>query len=152
MKCHQTQKQEKGFTLIELLLSIIIIVAIVGFATPIYQNFQVKNDLNLAASTVVQTLRRAQVLSQASDGNSSWGVKLQAGSISLFQGNDYLSRNTNYDEVFELSNNIDSSSGIEEVVFTKFTGLPDTTGNVILTIPNGDTKTITINQKGMIEY
>ena len=132
VNCQVLNVNNKGFTLIEILLSIIIIVVIAGFYIPIYQNFQVRNDLNLAATTVAQTLRRAQVLAQASDGNTTWGVRLETGSITLFKGSNYISRDISYDEFFNMATTIDSSSGIEEIVFAKFTGKPSITGNIIL--------------------
>jgi len=140
-----------GFTLLEVLLSFAVIAMLAAFSIPIYQSFQVKNDFDVTVNSTVQTLRRAQVLSQAVDGDTSWGVKLQSGSMVLFKGVSYASRDATYDEIFDVPTSI-TASGVTEVVYAKFTGLPVTTGNITLTSVNGDTKNIVINAKGMINY
>jgi len=43
-------------------------------------------------------------------------------------------------------------SGITEVVFTKFTGLPQTAGTITLTSSTNEMRNIVINQKGMVSY
>jgi prepilin-type N-terminal cleavage/methylation domain-containing protein len=58
----------RGFTLIEILLSVALIGILAGLSLPVYQAFQVKNDLSVAVDTVVQSMRRAQMLSRASQG------------------------------------------------------------------------------------
>lgn len=141
----------KGFTLFEVLLSITIIALVAGISVPVYQSFQVRNDLNIAASTVVQTLRRAQVLSQAVDGDMSWGVYSGNGAITLFKGGSYITRDSNFDESFAVPTNI-TPSGLQEIIFTKFTGFPQTTGNIIFTSSANETKTISINKKGTVSW
>lgn len=140
----------KGFTLLELLLSVATITFLTAFSVPVYSSFQVKNDLDLAVATAAQSLRRAQVLSQAVDADSSWGVKMQSGSLIIFKGNSFVSRDSNFDEIFDLSSV--NASGVTELVFNKFSATPQTTGNIILTSGTGSTKTLNINSKGMVDY
>lgn len=140
-----------GFTLLEVLLSVAIIALIAGVGAPIYQSFQVRNDLDVATNTISQSLRRAQVLSQAVDGDTTWGISVQSGAITLFQGASYASRNTNFDEVFDLPGSI-TTSGVSEIIYEKFTGEPQTTGTVTLTSNTNEAKNITINEKGTITY
>ena len=140
-----------GFTLIEVLLSITAIAIIAGISIPVYQSFQNRNDLDIAATTFAQTIRRAQVLAQAADGDMNWGTRAQSGSITLFKGVNYEGRDTAYDEVFDMPSSI-IVSGTQEYVFTKFTGLPQTTGALTLTSMNNETRTITINANGMVSY
>ena len=141
----------KGFTLLEVLLSIALIAVLVGMSIPIFQSFQNKNDLDIAATVTVQNLRRAQVLAQAMDGDTSWGTHLQSGSIVLFKGTSWTGRDSNYDEVFEISPSL-VLSGLSEIIFGKFSGVPQATGNITLTSVNNDARTITINSKGAIGY
>lgn len=143
-------RNEKGFTLLELLLSIAIIGILAGLSLPVSRTMLIKNDLDIATSNTVQTLRRAQVLSQAADGDTTWGVKIQSGSIVLFQGASYASRDSAYDETFDVPTSI-TPSGISETVFTKLSGNPQTTGTITLSTET-DTKSITLNGKGMVEY
>ena len=140
-----------GFTLLEVLLVVAFIGVLFGIGAPVYQSFQNRNDLDIAANTIAQTLRRAQVLSQAVDGDTTWGAYVASGSITLYKGGSYASRDTSYDEVFDMPTSI-TSSGISEVTFNKLAGVPQTTGTITLTSANNDVRTITINEKGTINY
>lgn len=144
-------KQKSGFTLLETLLSIAIIGLIGGIGMPVYQSFQVRNDLDIVTTTVVQSIRRAQLLSQASDGDTNYGVRVETGTITLFKGASYGARDTTYDEVFDLPASI-TPSGVDEIVYEKFTGLPQTIGSIIFTSNTNETRTITINSKGTVSF
>lgn len=143
----------KGFTLLEVLLSIALLGLIAGFTTPIYSSFQNRNDLDIAISNTVQSLRRAQLLAQASSSDTSWGIKLQAGSLTIFRGSSFAARDSNFDEIYPMSTGI-TLSNLNEIVFDKFSGLPTgpSVGTITLTDPNNETKNITINAKGMFDY
>ncbi len=144
-------RRQHGFTLIEVLLSIALIALITGIGIPVYQTFQVRNDLDIATVSVAQSLRRAQTLAGAVDGDMSWGVQIQSGSMTLFKGASYGARDTTYDEAFQVPTSI-TPSGVQEIVFTKFTGIPQATGTIILTSSTNETRAITINTKGMVSY
>lgn len=143
-------KWSAGFTLLEVMLVSATIAVLAAISVPVYSLLQVKNNLDVATNTTLQTLRRAQTLSQAVDGDSSWGVKLQQSDITLFKGTSYTLRDTNFDEVYSLSGV--SPSGISEVVFSKLLGHPNTTGTLTLTSTNNETQNITINSKGFLDY
>ncbi len=144
-------KHQKGFTLLEMLLSIALIALLSGLSIPVYQSFQVKNDLDIAANTIAQSTKRAQVLAQAVDGDTTWGIYIQSGSITIFQGSNYASRNTNYDEDFEMPTSI-TPSGLQEIVFSKLYGEPQAIGTVILTTSTNEIANLILNEKGMVSY
>lgn len=143
--------KSKGFTLIEVMLVSATIGVLAAISVPVYSNLQVKNDLDVATNTTLQTLRRAQVLSQAVDGDSSWGVKLQSSDITLFKGASYAGRDTTFDEIYTMSGNV-TPSGVSEVVFSKLLGVPNTTGTITLTSSNNDVQNIALNSKGFLDY
>lgn len=140
----------KGFTLLEVLLSVALISLIAGMGAPLYQSFQVRNDLNIGGATLVNMLRRAETLARASDGDTSWGVFTASGAITLFRGVSYSARDTAYDEVFVVPTSI-SFSGTLEYVFTRFTGFPSTSGVTTLTSSISEIRTVTVNTRGMVE-
>jgi type II secretory pathway pseudopilin PulG len=138
--------------MIEILLSVSLIGILAAFSMPVYQSFQVKNDLSIAVDTLVQSMRRAQELSRASQGDDTWGVDIRTGSITVFTGESYAMRDGDYDETFAIPTNMAISGGTAEFIFDKLTGEPQSAGSVTLTSVHGEAATITINQKGMIQF
>ncbi len=140
-----------GFTLLEVLLVVAIIGVVAGISIPVYQNFQVKNDLDIAANSIASSFHRARTLATSSEGDSRWGVSIQAGSITVFQGTSYASRNSAFDEVFSVPATI-TPSGLGEVVFDQLTGTALSTGTVTLTASTGRVRTVAITAKGTVSY
>lgn len=145
------KKTIQGFTLIELLLVIALLTVSAALAVPVYQSFQTKNDVVLAALSIVQAERRAQILSQSGAQDAAWGVKVQTGNVVVFKGASYAGRDTAFDEITTISQTI-TIGGVNEVVFSKIYGIPGISGTTTLTAITGDTQTIVINSKGMINY
>lgn len=143
--------RRRGFTLIEILLVLAGIGIIAGMSAPVYQSFQVRNDLDVATVTLAQSYRRAQMLARATDGNSTWGVSISSGHIVVFKGVTYASRDTAYDEESTIPTSI-TPTGVSEVVFAKLTGTPGITGTTTLTSNNNETRSININAKGTVNY
>jgi len=141
----------KGFTLPEVLLSVVLLSIISGMIIPMYRTFLVRNDLDIAVTTLASNLRRAQALSQSSDGDMRWGVRLGVGSILIYKGPSYVLRDIVYDENTSIPTTI-VPAGINEVNFSKVVGLPNATGTFILTSQNNETRNVTINEKGMVDY
>ncbi len=140
----------RGFTLLELVLSVAIISGLAGLSLPVCRTLMMKNDLDIAAATITSSLRRAQVLSQAVDGDTTWGVKVQNGSVVIFKGASFVSRDTSFDETFEVPTTI-SVSGTTETVFAKLTGFSQPAGTINLST-EGDDRSVSVNEKGMVDY
>jgi len=142
---------KRGFTLLETLLVIASIAILAGISLPIAQQVQNTVNVNTAIETLVHTLRRAQALSEAVDGDISWGVHIQEGTIILFKGISYANRDTSFDDTATYSPTI-TPSGLSDVVFSKFTGIPQSSGIITFTGLNNQIKTLTLNEKGTITY
>lgn len=142
----------RGFTLIEVLLVVLLFGLLVTMGVPVYQRVQAKNDLEISSLIVINSLRRAQVLSQAVQNDDSWGVKVQNTNVTIFKGNNYISRTTSFDEVINFSGNNITISGLSELYFTKLIGLPSTSGTINVKINNNDNKNISINTQGTLSY
>ena len=140
-----------GFTLPEILLSLSLLAIIGGMIIPMYRTFLIRNDLDIAATTVAQSLRRAQAQAQAADGDTTWGVHVGVGSILVFKGVNYILRDSAFDENTSMPTTI-VPTGLSEIVFAKTTGIPSATGTCMLTSQTNETRTITINEKGTVDY
>lgn len=143
--------RQQGFTIIEMMLSVSIIALLAGLSLPVYNSFQTRNELDSTALALVSSLRRAQIYARGAQNDLQWGVRVQSGAITLFRGNVFASRDTAYDEVTTLPPTM-AVSGTSEVIFTKLTGLPAAAGSTTLTAANNETRTVTINAKGMVSY
>ena len=140
-------KKKVGFTLIEMLLVMALMGIILALTTPIYSLFQTKNDLDLATELIKTTLYRAQILSRNMTEDDTWGVYIQNEDIILFKGISYSLSDPNFDEITKMSTRV-VTSGTTEIIFNKLTGEPQNIANIELSIDN-ETKTITINEKGV---
>lgn len=135
----------------EILLSITCLSLILAMSVPAYRMLQIRNDLDIAAITLAQSLRRAQILSQTGNGDTTWGVYVGNGGILIYKGASYATRDSVYDEMSDLPSTI-TGSGVTEVNFSKLYGIPNQTGTFILTGVDNETRNVTLNQKGMVEY
>jgi len=139
---------ERGFTLIEIMLSVAIMSMLVALSVPVYQSFTRRNDLDIAAQSLAGMLVRAQTYARNMNGDNAWSVEIQSSTLTLFKGTNFAGRDTTVDETNTI---YQTPSGLSEVQFAKFTGIPNTTGSITLTSGN-DTRTITINAKGSVDY
>ncbi len=145
------KSQKNGFTIIELLLTVAAMAILAGFSFSMYRSLQGGNDLTNIQNIFVQTMRRAQILAQANEGDSDWGVSLQNGSLILFEGSSYATRTAGKDEIFDIPASI-TYSGVTEIVFEKFSGQPLFTGITTFISPYGESRSVTLNENGMLEY
>ncbi|SRR5258708_28455628 len=140
-----------GFTLIEIILSLALVAILAATSVPLYRALVVRNDLDVTAGTIAQTLRRAEALAFAVDGNTGWGVAIGAGGITLFKGTTFTSRDQNFDERFDVPADV-AASGPGEIDFANFLGTPQQTGAIILISNTNESRTITVNAKGTVNY
>lgn len=141
-------KKEVGFTIIELLLVIAIVTVIGTFSVVLFSRFLTQNSVANTQDQLVGQLRKAQIFAMMGKQNGNWGIRFGSNKITLFQGNSFAARNTAFDETSSVNSNI-SITGFTEVVFTKKTGLPSTTGTYTIT-GNDTAKQIIINSQGVV--
>ncbi len=148
---HLQTTSKRGSTLIMLVLAVALLTIMGVIIVPAYTNFQHRNDLDIAVSLTAEAMRRAQVESQALVRDSEWSVHLSQGKITIFQGNNWQTRDSNFDQSYAINSRI-IFSGLIEVVFKKTTGFPVTSGTLIFSAPNQQTRSIIINYKGFLSY
>lgn len=146
----QFKKNQKGFTLIEVMVVVAVFLIFMAVSEWGIFNFGFHGDLETATNDLVQSLRHAKSNAQQVQGDAKWGVEIIGNQITVFQGNTYATRNTNYDQTINLPNGV-TTGGLTEIVFEKVNGTTVNSGTITLT-NNFGTNTITINAKGTVSY
>lgn len=134
----------RGFALLEVIMVVSLVGAIAGVGIPLYRDYQIRNDLNLATEQVTQGLARARLLSQAAQNDDNWGFFAPAGV--LYKGASYETRDPAFDETYPMPSTI-SIQGLMEVNYGKIGGVPDATGEITLTTINDDARNVLIEVK-----
>lgn len=133
-----------GFTAVEALLASTMVLLLVGFGIPIYRNYQMKTDLQLAVKQAESGVHRAQSLSQAGSAEDTWGY--YAPEAVVFQGESFATRNPEYDEVLPLPPSV-AVYGLQEVTFSRVYGMPDRTGDIVFESLNGELAYVTVSDQ-----
>ncbi len=142
------KRSDQGFSLIELLV-VIAIVGVLGLMTTVfYSRFIIQNSVANMEDSLSATLRKAQMYSMMGKQNSNWGVTLNSGKIVLFSGNTYATRNSAFDETISYNTAI-SINGFSDVVFTRISGIPNTTPTITIS-GNNSTEQVQVNNQGVV--
>lgn len=158
------RRTRPGFTLVELFLTITIFSILLTITLAISFNAIARMNLRSSQTALIQLLRRAQTQSQQNIRGKQWGLQVDAPSrsIVLFSGNTYTTQDSivavfpvNENIVFSgtLYNKI-SQSPAKGLVFKRFTGDPvekSFSGTIILKM-FGNTRSVTVNGKGVVEW
>lgn len=138
-----------GFTLLELLLSVSLISLLAAIAAPMFLSLQSENEVTITATTIGDVLRRGQILAQAVDADSDWGVELVSSTAIIFKGNNFTSRDQSLDEEYKMAATV-NLSGLNEVIFNKFTGWTTASGTVMINHQDGRHKEVLVNELGIV--
>ncbi len=140
----------KGFTLIEFLISVAIIFSIGALGLFISMDFYKSSNLNSERQTAISLLQKVRNSSMANINETKHGIYFDADKYTIFQGENYSSRNPAYDEIIYI-NPIIIKSGLQEVVFEQLTGKPSAVGNIVL---SNQTRSIiiSIENEGRINW
>ena len=139
----------RAFTLLETLLIIAIIVFLAALIFPLSLDFYKDQQLQSATQGILQTLRRAQLKAMAVEQDSSFGVYVTNTNYTLFKGNSFATRESNFDEIFPMSSTISVQSLPKEIIFLKMEGMPTSNQTIILN-SGSRSQTISINEVGRI--
>jgi prepilin-type N-terminal cleavage/methylation domain-containing protein len=140
----------KGFSLVEVIVVLGIVAILTTTVMSVYKNLNTQNEIILTAQSVVHSLRSAQVHARASASDSSWGVYVESGMVTVYKGAEYTVRDDSFDKEISFPEST-TFSGLNEISFLKFTGLPQVDGVMTLTNSN-ESIDIIVNEKGMISY
>lgn len=132
-----------GFSLIELILVVAIVLTLGVLSSGFYSRFLNQNSASNVSDQLASQLRKAQTYAMAGKQNTNWGVKYNASTVTLFAANSSA-----FDETFSVNTNI-NVSGFSQVIFTKVTGIPDSTPTITIS-ESADSKTVSINSQGAV--
>lgn len=140
----------KGFSIIEIIV-VIAIISIVGSVSVVtYNTMRKVGDTKHAAYVFVDALKEAKNKAKMMDNNTDWGVKINLTDITVFSGSSYNTRNSNQDKTYEIPPNL-TISGPTEIVFSKFSSLPNTFGTTTFGNAFGTSSTYVL-EAGVIGY
>lgn len=143
------QGKERGFTLLEMIMVLGLIALLSSPLFSLAVDFYNARQFDVHFQGLVQSLRRAQ--SKAIYGlESPFGVYFSGQQYVLFKGPSYTARDPEYDEVFLLPEGA-YLSGLQEIVFSRISGLPSDTGDIVLDLYQ-HSDSININPEGVIDY
>ena len=140
-----------GFTLLEILLVLAIITIILAFSFPAFSGLTSNGDARIAKTTVASSLHRAQMNSRAISHDSSWGVYVETGQLTLFAGDSYASRDEGLDQLYDLPAAVEIS-GDNEIIFTKVFGLLEETATITFTSQINEVTDLTVNSRGTVDF
>lgn len=154
-------KSRKGFTVLELMI-VMSILAIVSLFVFTSQTQTISNAYLISnANQISQMLRVSQMKSVSAYMGSQWGVYFEDnnGSVKdkyiMFKGSSYAGRDSSYDIISELPlsltfTNVNFNDVVTYVVFDRLSGNTSNFGSLQLVDSNGETRTISINSRGII--
>jgi type II secretory pathway pseudopilin PulG len=145
----------KAFTLVEVLLSVGLMAMIVAIPFTLNSSIIYRVQAESAQSQVGNAFRKAQTYAQQGRYDSNWGVYIQSSSITVFSGATYATRNTTYDDVITFDSSkisMSVTSGVNQVVFTKITGIPSAASTVVITAAAAGSKSIAFSTDGRLTY
>lgn len=144
------KKKLVGVSLIEVLIVISIIGILTGTSVSLYYYFRKSNDFGLAVWQVVNSVREAEMKARAVEEDDTWGVYVARNSVTIFKGDNFASRDSNFDKTKNIAGVV-SVSGQNPIIIEKFTGFPQSAGTLILNNGNSN-HSIIINEKGAVNY
>ncbi len=115
----------------ELLLVVAIAAVIFTIVAPVGISLYRAQLVEEVRSNIIDALQKARHNSILQKGDTAYGVRVVAGSYTIFQGVTYDTRNIDGDEVFPVASNV-SFSGWQDIIFAKLTGLPNATGTLAI--------------------
>ena len=174
------KEHHPGFTLLEVTLVVGILAIMLSLTLVVSFNAITSTSLRAAENLLVQTMRRAQTLSQNNINGSQWGVYIcdakrldegtecdltESTAIVLYE-RDTFTELVADDQLYEFNPQIVfsdppsplydlmSGGGFPGLTFERFTGDPldpDFIGQIVMT-RNAESRVVTVNERGIVDH
>lgn len=145
--------RKTGFTLVEVIVVIALITILVLMSAAITGRAFANHQLELAEDELIEVLRRAQLRTIYGESDDQWSVRIDSNAYTLFKGTSYGSRDTSYDEVHTLSDQLSITNSGGNTIRFDFGDGDASSGAQTLTITDENTNRTTailINAIGTI--
>lgn len=151
-------RTQRGFTLVELAVVTSIFVTLLGFITISLVRSQQTASLTSIEEILVADLKQQQLKAMIGDTegratSDSYGIHFDSNRYVTFHGTTYSSADTS-NSFFNLASNMQFNNSGTKIIFKTTSGeiTDDSISSIVLRdITNGNTKTIKMNQYGVIK-
>lgn len=146
---------QHGFTFIEILVVIAILGIIVSFSAQAFMSMGKNAAFISSTDTLYRAFLNARNNTLASNGRTTYGVFVNATSVTVFPGSMYSSGNpgnsvTMFDGDFMATGSLVTNA--MPVIFAQLSGMPSATGTITLfSKSDPETSSMTIRESGLIE-
>ncbi|MDP2695865.1 MAG: hypothetical protein Q8O87_01275 [bacterium] len=142
-------KKALGFTMVELAVVIGVLALLAAIFLPIGIDFYISYQFRAESNMLVSLLEQSRSLAMTNNGESYWGLYVDANDFVVFQGLNYASRDQSADKIFARTENI-GISGPSELVFANLSGT--TTPATFDIVSDEKSATVGVNSQGVISY
>jgi len=146
--------RSSGYTLLEIIMVVAIIAVLAAVISLPFGKFRQTQALQNTTNAVVSALNDARTKTLAALDNASYGVHIESNQAVLFKGTTYSSTDPYNQSIgFESPVTLSSLSlngGGSEIIFARLKGTTDQYGTIVLTLPNNQTKTVTVSAAGSV--
>ncbi len=145
---------QKGLSLIELIMIVAVVAVIVTTTAPALISFRKNQSLQNTTNTIVSVLQEARSKTLASYDNTFYSVYFDSSSATLFTGDTYsvgdaTNKVVSYGTPVVLQS-ITLTGGESTISFDRLKGTTSQNGTIVVGIPGGVAKTITVSSSGTI--
>lgn len=137
--------------MLEILLSVSILALLTGLSTPMFQSYQNQTQLRVTSEQTLSVLNKARTFARVGKNNSSWGVFVGENDITFFKGENYTSRDADFDLFLETKGLV-TQHGLNEIVFSEVGAIPSATGTITFQLPNRNHRSIRIYETGRNDF
>ena len=141
---------KNGFTLVEIVIVVAILAVVLGLGYFVGFDFYKNYALHSEKDILISVLRKARSQALNNVGATAHGVYIDDSSYTIFYGNSFVSRDSQYDENIRKAPGI-SLSGLNEVVFAPLTATSTASSTIVLN-NNRNSFFIDINSEGRINW
>ncbi len=145
---------QKGISLIEIVIIIAVVGLIIAITAPALGKFRKSQSIQNTTNTVVSILQEARSKTLASYNNTFYSVYFGANSATLFSGGTYSAVDPNNKVVSYGSpvvlQSVTLVGGGSSVSFDRLKGTTSQSGTIVVGIPSGESKTVTVSASGAI--